>query len=311
MIEQAGYKNNRLVTFNWYVTNFCNYRCTYCAEHQILTKKISEIELQAYRKVIPIMKSPRIDNFSVELIGGEPTLHPELKHIIKKLDGIDRDKFIYCELITNLSRTVDYFKDLFDGISSRFVVKPSYHPEYYNKKFTNKILELSKTLKIRPTIVISDDQTHAKQTCQFLDSLIDNEIEYDLQMLYCTEIYEANYTEHIEDVYKKYFDHNRSSRSKYMTEWSLSEMSEDIPYVINNKTTALNMNDIKKLDKNKFKGYKCTPNYWEISSTGEIVNSCTREKLKFDASNVYKRITCPIATGCHELHKLYYHKTIG
>lgn len=309
MIDKAGYKDNNLITFNWYVTNFCNYRCTYCAEHDILTKKLSDTELESYRRVLPVMKSSKIKRFSVELIGGEPTLHPNLKIIMQKLDRVDREKFIYCELITNLSRSENYFHSLFSTLSDRFVIKPSYHPQYYTNVFMDKIKALSKCYNVRPTVVVSDDTNYTDQTKQFLDTLIDEQIEYDLQLLYCTSIYKTGYTNSLYLEYKKYFDHNKLARKKYMTEWSLSDMNENIPYTVDGNETTYNMNNIKEQKLNMFAGYSCTPNYWEITSDGNIYNSCTREKLKYDLSNIYKKVTCPVKSGCHELHKLYYYKT--
>ena len=73
-------------------------------------KKDSQ-ERDAWKLVVKSLASKQIkDRFVVEMLGGEPTLHPDLYDIIDALHEIEQCKRV--ELITNLAKPVKYFLDL-------------------------------------------------------------------------------------------------------------------------------------------------------------------------------------------------------
>tara|TARA_A100000171_G_scaffold53055_2_gene75932 strand:- start:1020 stop:1952 length:933 start_codon:yes stop_codon:yes gene_type:complete len=305
-ILSAGYKNFNIITFSWYVTNFCNYRCTYCNETTRLTKKIDDKEQNSYKVINLYLKHKKMKNFSVELIGGEPTLNPNLDKIIDLLDK--NEKCIYVELITNLSKKSEYYLNLFKDKKNKFCLKPSFHPQYYNENYFNKILELKNKIYIKPTIIFSDNTKYFNLTCNFIDKLIDNGIHFDIQEIYnVNNFYKTKYNK--KTIEKIKFYKNLPSEKK--DEFTLSKIStSEVPYRFENGKKKVKYADILDSNLNKFYGYNCIPRYFRIEPIGHIFNSCTGEKLKFDLSNLENKIKCPVKEGCLEKHKNFYYKYV-
>lgn len=306
-ITQAGYKDFNLVTFCWYLTNLCQYRCSYCAEHFRLSKERVPNEDLAYKSVLAILRLRKMSNFSVEMVGGEPTLHPRAIDILKLLSEIDKCKYI--ELHTNLKRSYEYFEQF---NIDKLVVKSSFHPEYYTDEFVEKIIKLNKRIHIRPIAIMSDNSKYWSITKQFLDILIDNNIDYELQPLY--EVAECNffapkYTDKFFEEFESYFARDELIEDNRVSELDFTDASRQIPYTVNGNTVTYTEKHIRQNALNKFKGFFCTPVYWSIEPTGEIINSCTGERLNVTLNNLNKRVTCPVSEGCRESQKLFYYKS--
>lgn len=63
------------------INNYCNLKCPYCFADDMIAQSNINMSIQDYEKVIDfILKNP-ID--SVNIIGGEPTLHPQFENILK------------------------------------------------------------------------------------------------------------------------------------------------------------------------------------------------------------------------------------
>ena len=90
---------------NIMMTQRCNLKCEYCFANEFVNKKSTDITEENFRKAVDfIMTDP---NERIGLIGGEPTVHPKLKHFLEILmednrvhnvvlftNGINLDKFI-------------------------------------------------------------------------------------------------------------------------------------------------------------------------------------------------------------------------
>lgn len=71
---------------NLYLTNLCNRRCNYCYAQDWITQdegNCQHMSLDNLDKVIHWLKSSRIT--TVQLIGGEPMLHPNILDVVRKL----------------------------------------------------------------------------------------------------------------------------------------------------------------------------------------------------------------------------------
>lgn len=308
-ISCAGFKQYNLVTFSWYVTDYCNFKCNYCAEMDRLSqdKEQCDEERRAYKIILSRLSNKLIGDFSVELIGGEPTRSAFLPDILNKLDKIDNCR--YYELITNLSRDNKYLDIILTERDNKFYLKPSFHPEYYTKSFCEKILKYKNTCNVRPTVMLHDSEKYFEITERFLDTLIDEGIEFDLQTIYPTRCYEPKYTEKFNNRFAKYFEYYKTTSNNYNIDLHLCGNDDQIPYkTTDGKEYTCNVNDIKLNNMHTFMGFKCTPLYWQIDPNGVIKNSCTYEVLQYDLSNLRRQCICPVKDGCVEKHKLYYHK---
>lgn len=309
MFREVGYSDFELLTFSWYVTNACNYRCTYCIEEPRLTKKPTQQELQGYQRALMHLKRKSMPVFSLELVGGEPTLNAELPRILNNVDVIDN--CIQYELITNLSRPLEYFNEICCDKSDKFVLKPSFHPEYYQVSFLQKIKSLSRRVNIKPTIIIHDNSKYHETTKQFLDALIENEIPYDMQRIIKSGNYKPVYNDDEIKTFEYYFKRASMMRDIVKDDVTLSGYSSHVPHVnMDGGIVNIEVMESGGNVNNQYQGYECTPRHWVIEPTGVISNSCTGEGLSIGMKELNKCTICQVKCGCVEYQKLYYHKKI-
>ena len=297
-VKHSGDPTDRTVTFSWDLVEVCNYRCSYCSAEQFLKKQMNTSHLNAYKQVISRLALSGMHKFKIELLGGEPTLHPHLLEIITSLNNIN--KCIKIELVTNLSKTEQYFQQFNIPECNKLHLNPSYHPEYFQPSFIEKCISIkkSKYLKVTPNINLSDDENRWDSTISLIQTLKDAGINIGLNFLIATRAgWKPNYTEKFFEKFKPIINDN------------LASITHSIPYNINGNILNLNEYDIQKNHLRFFQGFKCTPLMWHIKSNGDIVNHCTGIPLSPLASNVDASTICNISEGCDCDIKYTYHKT--
>ena len=85
---------------NLLINNYCNLKCSYCfAQEEMHSKEAMNITMENFCKYLDFLKKSNITE--VRLIGGEPTLHPELEKLIDKV--IEYNCFTDITIFTNLS----------------------------------------------------------------------------------------------------------------------------------------------------------------------------------------------------------------
>lgn len=119
-----------LLRINWEISNCCNYKCSYCYNNSI--KENFKLTPEVITLVLKKLKSLNYDNYEFVLTGGEPTIHPQIKFIIKEIYNIFQNKLKSINIITNLSQDKIFFKDLFSIVDSRFSLRCSIHLKYFN-----------------------------------------------------------------------------------------------------------------------------------------------------------------------------------
>lgn len=124
------------------VTRACNQECRFCS-NPILDRSISLIKAKRY---IDIYKEKGYE--SVLLTGGEPTLHPGLKDMIRYA----QNKGISCRIITNGQKTsnLEYMESLVkNGLEHMMVSVYSHQPKVqaYLTKNDCSLLNIKKTLE--------------------------------------------------------------------------------------------------------------------------------------------------------------------
>jgi uncharacterized Fe-S cluster-containing radical SAM superfamily protein len=111
-------KCSRRNTLQVFITNKCNLKCNGCFARNIISGDDKHISLPEYRKVVSrfIAKGGR----QINLLGGEPLLHPKLREII----AINRDNGIKTTIYTNGTSEAfsPYFSSDFEGVKLRVAI---------------------------------------------------------------------------------------------------------------------------------------------------------------------------------------------
>lgn len=131
------------MTVDWYIGKRCNYSCSYCAN--FLHDSFSpHIPLEDMKKFVDILYKNHNKNIIWSLTGGEPTLHPQFIELCKY---IKQKKSKHISLTTNGSRTLEYFKELFQYIDN---ITVSFHFEFMSNdidKFAKRFISLEKYIQ--------------------------------------------------------------------------------------------------------------------------------------------------------------------
>jgi len=296
-IKECGDPNNSLVTFAWDLTTQCQYRCTYCYAHSMLTQKFDPKLHNIYKTVFSKLKLAKLNNFCIELLGGEPTLHPHFYEIISECFSLKNCKNIM--VVTNLARPINFYKKFniqqFNGL--QFDV--SFHPEYIKNidHWCYKLKQLNdcKYFSTMVNINLVDDDKYIELYKTLIEYCISNSIEIGLNILFSIDNYVSKYSIEFLNMFKKYDLYITSYKNK-------------IKFVDKLDNTFLYTHSDIYLNKlNLFKGFNCRPKLWKISVTGEIINVCTGKYLNITGTNINECVQCP-QNVCnievaHEFHK--------
>lgn len=171
-IVAAGNTDYQLLTFSWALLDVCNYKCSYCSAKEFNQHTfINNNNLRTvWRRVLKTLSLNSIGiPFTVELLGGEPTLHPDVHDIVTGLCKIDR--CVQVEITTNLSKPVKFFEKFNRPETSKVDVIASYHPEYYTPKFFEKVVEINdlEHITITPLINLFHEKKYWSSTLKLID----------------------------------------------------------------------------------------------------------------------------------------------
>jgi len=122
----------------WTITDFCNFKCSYCPSklHSgLFARKIkpgapTDAEIETFiDRVLNVHLMGRFLNMT--LSGGEPTLHPMFKTIIERMGPHGS-----IEVVTNGSRSVEWWQDM-KVLPNKVTI--SLHPEFSNLEKINEL----------------------------------------------------------------------------------------------------------------------------------------------------------------------------
>lgn len=302
-IVSAGVPGYDISTFSWFLTNVCQYRCDYCSVLTTLplVNKFDQKYVNVYKTILKLLKFPGLGKYKMEIQGGEPTQHPDIKHIVQTLS--EYKNCVEVEIITNLVNSIEMYQSLDFGPHVRLTT--SFHPQYHDiDEYFQKIYTLNNTtdLNIEPNINISDQQKFWPKTKELMARFIDAGLPYGINFLFDVGHYTPEYTESVHQEFKTEIEQSFTDESE----------GSKIPYKYSDDTQEeYNTYEISKSNLYKFYGYKCTPKYWVINYDGTITNSCTGDHLDILKKNYNKCVNCPVETGCGEVEKFLYHKTLA
>lgn len=79
--------------------NYCNLQCPYCFANEYIEEQKQTITMQQLERILGFCSTSQVSR--IGLIGGEPTLHPEIEHIINRVESYCADRKIRWILFTN------------------------------------------------------------------------------------------------------------------------------------------------------------------------------------------------------------------
>lgn len=142
---------NNFSFIKWRLTEACNFHCSYCIRRTMVQKsqelQQAQKDWEICKKVLPevnrIIEELPGEKVKIDLIGGEITLFP----LNELISGLTSSKLSEINITTNLSASVNYFKQLIDYCASRkikFSVTASYHAEFITlDTYITKMKELN------------------------------------------------------------------------------------------------------------------------------------------------------------------------
>lgn len=108
--------SERKNTLQVFITTCCNLNCKGCFARKVMGKRNQHISLEEYSKVLQRFKEK--GGIQINLIGGEPLLHPKLREIIQ----LNRKEKIKTTIYTNGYFLKNYKKEDFEGVKVRVSV---------------------------------------------------------------------------------------------------------------------------------------------------------------------------------------------
>lgn len=273
-VIEAGIKGFNKKTFSWNLIDVCNQKCSYCYEgygHNATRPKstfFKDIKQQNnYLDTLTILRLKTIGTFDVDIIGGEPTLHPHLLNILQELTENKNCDDI--SLITNLSKPIKYFKTINDLKSDKLIICPSLHFEYYSDELIQKCVDINEfeNITIIPIIMVHDDIKHYNNIIKTLKIFKEKGIKYTISFLSSVPYYDINYnTDYVKKIEKF------ASNDVLKFNFKISGKKDD---------TELTRYDIHQHKLVHFRGWRCKPQRYIIEPNGSIINACTGKKMPF------------------------------
>jgi organic radical activating enzyme len=274
------------IRMNWHLLDWCNYQCKYCRAGNAITKDFADKERITKQYKLILARLNLIDTtFDLCIGGGEPTLHPNLKEIIEGLNENKNLRNIF--LFTNFSRSKNFYQELIK-ITDKLVVHASYHPEYYTKEFLDKCLEL----KFEVHVSLIDEEKYWDQTEDFIKSLVTHNVPYRLNVLSSAPNWKPNYNENFWKRFKKY---------------AIEDYTLDLIVTWSDETyNFVSEYDLEENSLNRFKGWKCTPQSYQIEMNGTIRNICTGKimPLNLNGKSIIEDVFCPLE-ACQGARLMY------
>lgn len=120
----------------WKLTDFCNFKCSYCELQQRVHGEKYQPSLDTIKKAIDTLSEsyPNVQ-IQISFSGGEPTTHKNFREILEYA----KSKEIWCAFLSNGSRGLSFYESLIPFISNNGI-ELTHHVEDGNLE---KFLELS------------------------------------------------------------------------------------------------------------------------------------------------------------------------
>lgn len=266
---------------HWDITTMCQYKCSYCYAikqygyrwgHPSVWNKQLYIIDELSKSTLPVF---------LGFLGGEPTLHHRYKELLQMvMDKVITHDDSKLYITTNGARGYEWFKNHPDS-NGKINMLFSLHPEYVNDArfedmYRTLILMNDKGYKVKMNLVLHPDPKFWEVTKRRYERL--DELEF------------MNLHPHF-----VYYGHNLDV--DYPPEFYKFFRFMAGPKVKEHQLTTTEgeriMSDFEIFDLglNKFQGWKCWHNNYEIMADGRISNQCFGERSMEIPVDYFKDIT--------------------
>lgn len=296
-ILEAGQSGN-LVAFHWEVIDKCQYKCTYCYATDFNKNESFDNGLyhNSYKLVLHRLQNFNFD-FEVDLLGGEPTLHPDLIEIIRTLEATDHCKRI--NLYTNFTKGVEYYKQL-DTEDSKLTICVSYHTEYH-KRIINKLMTMHTNIQHASLFVevnLYPKEEYFAQLRDVINTLKQNDVTFGVNTVRPNEFWDGIEDEGFIETF-----------GEYMKDLQTNPLARPVIHITTTGPELLKESYIMRNNIN-YEGFKCEALMYSIKINGDIENMCSRKKIPITSTGeeFAGKVICPFDTTCPCPDMLYYKK---
>lgn len=144
--ERSKYINVKI-----FIIDACNYACYYC--YNTLPRTHTQLNIHYIYLFIQNVFIRYNKKINIEIMGGEPTLHPKLLTLCEQLQSYD---FIHNILIyTNFSQSINYYLTLLQNSKVKLDLSCHSINGKINLQFLNKLIQLNKYTNIINNITVS------------------------------------------------------------------------------------------------------------------------------------------------------------
>lgn len=279
-IQKCGHEDYSILHFDWFFTDWCNYACSYCSAKEDMVENFSKSTSPSKYKLVLSRFKMMKQNFHVELLGGEPTLHPHILDVVTKFCEMDHCKDL--EVITNLSRTIKFYSQFNEPHLAKTRIVASYHPEYFDHTFVEKCIAITNMEHVgfMVNVNLPDQPDDWSQTQDLFDTFEKEGVPYGFNFLHSIPGWEPNYTPEFYEVFNPYFK---------------SKEIRDIPHEFTDGTSEkLTESEVINRGFNHFEGYDCQPMMYQIFSDGTIKNQCTQTTIPITMKDMVNTVKCPL-----------------
>lgn len=292
MIEVG--EEGRPVQFAWEIVDKCQYECTYCYStefnaNDFFTKNKYH---ESYKLVLARLRRMEFD-FEVDILGGEPTLHPNMIESIAALNDMPHCKKI--SLYTNGTERLDYYKEM--DVGDKLVICFSYHPEYHKKiihKYRQAFAALSRN-RMFVEVNLYPKQEYFNQVETLIEQLEEEGIPFGVNTIRENKFWDGVVDAGFIQRFGKHLHDPRERTVKHVSEAGVEYIPESEIFR-------------KKIS---YTGYLCEAQRFQITIDGDIINICSGEKVSLTATTkevVAPKIRCPITQPCPCPDMLHYKK---
>lgn len=160
----------------WEISNKCNYSCWYCPEY-LHSGTSGWPDFQKTLDFFNVL-SQKNEYVHVSILGGEPTLWPELGKFLEKMP-----ENIFADIVTNGSRTMGWWEKIKPYLTRHRVIL-SFHADTAKEEHILSVAKLLKSSDIVCYILFLLDPKHEKRLNAFAEVLKENEITYTFKALF-------------------------------------------------------------------------------------------------------------------------------
>lgn len=266
-----------------YICDRCNYDCWYCYNKKPRSNKL--LDLNKLNNFINSLQNQTKKEIKLELIGGEPTLHPNLYDFCKKTIN---DK-ISINIYTNFSQTLFFYQKLLD---LNCLLSITYHNQDRNL-FLSKLFNLgTNQQKNLFDLAIMYESGFTENSIYIYNQFLSNTL-YKKNILLSLVL--SDTTNKILSKYTK----AELEQYKFYTQNTIAE-SDDFYVLYNDKSIKkLSYNDLQLDYEYSCKNWKCYAGveYLDVDVNGDVYSciSCNRKIFNiYNKTNLFRLPTKPM-----------------